>query len=109
MWTYDKALLVVRAYVDGATDGQGEIVETSTIDKPYGWVFFYQSRAFLGTGDLLQQFAGNAPVVFNRVSGEYRVTGTASPIESYLQEYEATLPAVQLEMKPQIRATKQVV
>jgi hypothetical protein len=48
-------------------------------------------------------FAGNAPVIFNRVSGEYRVTGTAHPIDRYWEEYEERLPPAELQMKPQVR------
>jgi len=103
MWTYDRALAVARAYVEGVTDGRGVLVESQTLDRPYGWVFFYQSRAFLESGDMLDAFAGNAPIIFNRLSGEYRVTGTAYPLEQYLQEYEATLAPIVLRMKPQLR------
>jgi hypothetical protein len=94
---------VVRAYVEAGTDGRGVILESQTIDRPYGWVFFYQNREYLETGNFLDQFAGNAPIIFNRVWGEYRVTGTAHDIDHYLREYEATLPALHLQMKPQLR------
>jgi hypothetical protein len=104
MWTYDKALSVIRAYVAGATDDMGVVLEDGTLDRPYGWVFFYQSRAYVETRDPMQGFAGNAPIIFNRVSGEYRVTGTARPIEDYLREYEAALPPAQLQMTPQMRS-----
>jgi hypothetical protein len=103
MWTYDKALSVARAYVEGVTDGRGVVVENQTLDRPYGWVFFYQSREFLESGNTLDAFGGNAPIIFNRLSGEYRVTGTAHPLEHYLQEYEATLAPITLQMKPQLR------
>lgn len=79
------------------------ILEHVTLDKPYGWVFFYQSRSYVLTGDPSQMLAGNAPVIFNRVSGEYHVTGTAQPIEYYLARYEATLPPAQLALPPQRR------
>jgi hypothetical protein len=42
-------------------------------------------------------------LIFNRVFGEYRVTGAAHPIEQYIEEYERGLPPAQLEMKPQVR------
>ena len=103
MWTYEKALRVVAAYVEVSTDGMGVVVESQTLDKPYGWVFFYQSRAFVESGNVLDAFVGNAPLIFNRTSGEYHVTGTARPIEDYVADYERTLPSLQLEMKPQLR------
>ena len=103
MWTYEKALAIARVYVENATDGRGVVLEDKTLDRPYGWVFFYQNRQYVETGDIQHAFAGNAPIIFNRLSGEYRVTGTAYPLEHYLQEYEATLPAIALQMKPQLR------
>lgn len=103
MWTYDKALAIARAYVDNATDGRGAILEDLTLDRPYGWVFFFQNREFIETGDLQHAFGGNAPIIFNRLSGEYRLTGTAYPLEHYLREFEATLPPAVLQMKPQLR------
>jgi hypothetical protein len=103
MWTYEQALRLVIAYVDVATDGGAIVLESETIDKPYGWVFFYQSREAVESGDPLKGYAGNAPLIFNRVFGEYHVTGTAMPIEHYIQEYERALPPTHLEMKPQLR------
>ena len=102
MWTYDKALSVIRAYVAAGTDDGGVVLEDGTLDRPYGWVFFYQTRAYLETRDRMQAFAGNAPIIFNRASGELRVTSTAHPVD--LREYEAELPFAQLQMTPQTRA-----
>ena len=103
MWTYDNALSIARAYVDAVTEGRAVVTESTVIDLPYGWVFFYQNREFLETRDPLTQLVGNAPIIFNRVSGEYRVTGTAHPVDHYLREYESTLLPVLLAMKPQVR------
>ncbi len=103
MWTYDKALRLIRAYVEIASDGRNAVMQDATLDLPYGWVFFYNSRAYLETGDDRSALIGNAPIIFNRVSGDLRVTGTAHPIEHYIREYEASLPAAQLQMKPQHR------
>ncbi len=103
MWTYEKALTVVAAYVRAVTNDQGVVMEAQTLDLPYGWVFFYQNRQYLDTGEMESLFGGNAPIIFNRVFGDYRVTGTAHGVERYLREYEATLPAVHLQLKPQLR------
>ena len=68
------------------------IVEDSTIERPWGWVFFYESRRFLDTGDSSARFAGNAPIIVERETGELLDTGTAHPVEFYLDNYEATDP-----------------
>jgi hypothetical protein len=103
MWTHDQARTVVDAYVQVVTDCDDAILDQSTLDKPYGWVFFYSTKRFVETGDPRDGLVGNAPLIFNRVTGKYRVADTAHPIEHYLNEYEAQLPAFMLEMNPQLR------
>lgn len=103
MWTHARALHVIKVYVETMSDGRDIVVESLTIDKPYGWVFFYQSRAFLESGDRMQMLLGNAPLIFDRINGEIRVTGTAYPIEHYIAEYEATLPPARLQGNPEPR------
>jgi hypothetical protein len=103
MWHHDMARRVVEKYVDVVTEGTGVILDDATLDKPYGWVFFYQSRAYIETGDESQVLLGNAPVIFNRIRGEYSVTGTAHPIEHYLSDYEAGLPPGELALPLQMR------
>jgi hypothetical protein len=79
------------------------LVDESTMDLPYGWVFFYQSRRFLETNNLLDAYGGNAPIIINRFTYELLCTGTAYPIEHFLAEYERALPPAQLQAKPQRR------
>ena len=41
------------------------VVDSHTIEKSYGWVFFYNSRKFVETGLLQYRLAGNGPVIVN--------------------------------------------
>jgi hypothetical protein len=68
------------------------VLEDETIEKPWGWVFFYQSKAYVEYGDDIEMLAGNAPIIVNRYTGELVHTGTAYDIEHYLQEYDAGFP-----------------
>ena len=54
-------------------------------------MFFYETEAFLKSGDFIDTLVGNAPYMVNRFTGELVETGTAEEIEHYIQEYEATL------------------
>jgi len=99
---FNKAAALAAAWVDITCDGQARIVRESTIAKPYGWIFFYQSIEFLDNGVVSEQLAGNAPIIVNRNTSELRVTGTAKPLEYYLEEYEKTLPPGSLERAPQL-------
>lgn len=67
------------------------ILEDVTITKDYGWVFFYQSKAYLETNSISDSLAGNAPYIVNKHSGKISETGTAQPIEKYIEDYERQL------------------
>jgi hypothetical protein len=60
------------------------LLQDQTLEEPFGWVFFYESKAYVETGELSHALAGNAPIVVLRDSGDVRVTGTAHAIDHYL-------------------------
>jgi hypothetical protein len=61
------------------------IIDELTREVDVGWVFFYQSKEYLETGNLSDCLVGNAPLVVSRHDGHVYVTGTASPVEQYLE------------------------
>jgi len=67
------------------------VLEEETIEKEWGWVFFYQSKAYLESGDFRDMLGGNAPIIINRNTGNLKHTGTAHDIEHYIKEYEFAL------------------
>jgi len=67
------------------------VINKATIEKNWGWVFFYQSSDYLNTGDIHSQLVGNAPYIVNKESGQLIETGTAQPIEDYIIAYEKAL------------------
>jgi len=91
---FEKAAALAAAWMDILCEGRARIVREFTIAKPCGWIFFYQAKEFLDNGTASSQFVGNAPITVNRNTSELRVTGTAKPLEHYLEEYEKTLPPV---------------
>jgi hypothetical protein len=64
------------------------VIDDETIERDFGWVFFYESRRFLEAGRLEDKLAGNAPYIVDRRSGVLHITGTAHPIEYYISHYE---------------------
>jgi len=98
MLTFAQASELAETWVKVTTGDRGVIIKEHTLKRPYGWVFFYTSRRFLETGETRDKFAGNAPIIVDRVNAEIRVTGTARRIERYLAEYEATIPAARMQM-----------
>ena len=103
MLTFSKARKLAETYVEVMCDGKAELVREAVIAKPYGWVFFYQSSAHLReTSNISDAFAGNAPFIVDRDSGEIRVLGTALPAETYLENFESNLPPARLYRKPEL-------
>jgi hypothetical protein len=65
----------------------GPFVITGDQEFDAGWVFFYDSQQHQETGNLYDALAGNAPIFIDRETGQARPTGTARPIEEYVDEY----------------------
>lgn len=70
-----------------------ELVDGSTLERPFGWMFFYQSSEFLRTQNHVFALAGNGGLIVSRESGHLTTTGTAMAPEYYLEQYEAQLIA----------------
>ncbi|NOK14030.1 YrhB domain-containing protein [Corallococcus exercitus] len=90
----DEARELVDAYVSRMRDRAGVelvVLEELTIERGFGWVFFYSSKQYVETGDPAFAIGGNAPLIVDRGTGELHVTGSAYPVEHYIAEYEARL------------------
>ena len=56
-------------------------------EHDFGWVYFYDGSTHVRTGDVSDAVVGNAPLIVDRTDGRLYITGTAHPIEHYLQEF----------------------
>jgi hypothetical protein len=63
------------------------IIDDLTIEKDFGWVFFYNSKAFLEKREARYMLIGNAPIIVDRESGLLYFTGTAKSIDKYIEEF----------------------
>lgn len=94
MLTCAQAKQLVQSHLDSwAAENACEvaIIDSATLERSFGWVFFYQSKEYLVTGNFLLQLAGNAPLIVNQHTGEVVVTGTAMPLDEHIALYEASL------------------
>jgi len=94
MLTRDQAKILVKNQLSSwpyAAESEVVVIDSATIERPFGWAFFYESRLYLETGEFMHRLAGNAPLIVNRFTGEVVTTGTAHPTEYYLAQYEASL------------------
>jgi hypothetical protein len=91
MLTKDEARSLAMVSILKSWDIEGDapvILDDVTIERPFGWVFFYDSAEHQRTGNFRHALAGNAPIIVNRFDGSLHLTGTARPTEEYIHDYE---------------------
>ena len=64
------------------------IVDGEPSETVHAWVFFYNTKEYLETGDFSEALAGNGPILVNKVSGEIEAFGTAVPLDELFAEYD---------------------
>ncbi|MDH3700991.1 MAG: YrhB family protein [Alphaproteobacteria bacterium] len=64
------------------------IIENETIEGNFGWVFFYETKKYLESGDFRDGLLGNAPIIVSKLDGRLHETGTAEPIEFYIENFK---------------------
>lgn len=98
MLTFEQALELAQNWCQVVSGKDCVILTKHTQKLPYGWIFFYDARAYIVSGKSKDMLLSNVPILIDRVDGEIRVLGTAKPLQSYLARYEAELPAERLQM-----------
>lgn len=89
--TRSDARAVAEKYLQAKQPTEGielVILEAETLERAFGWVFFYDSKRHIETGSFRDAIAGNAPLVVTKADGRVHETGTAHPLEHYLEEFE---------------------
>ena len=71
-----------------AADDEWMILDSETIERSWGWVFFHTSKRWHETQAIGYAVAGNAPHIVERVSGRLFQLGTSNPVEHYIGNYE---------------------
>jgi hypothetical protein len=66
------------------------IVDELTQCRRIGWIFFYESRAYLETGDVARAIGGTGPVVVTHEGNVHLLDGTR-PTQHVLHELEEDL------------------
>jgi hypothetical protein len=63
----------------------------ATIEKDYGWIFFYNTEAFLQSEDFDFALVGNVPFVVERATGAVHFLSTSPFFDIALANYEEGL------------------
>ena len=93
MISRSEAEAVASAYLQQASSSTGlelVILDNETLERDFGWVFFYDSKAHIESRSPRDVLAGNAPIIVDRNDGSVHVTGTAEPIERYIENYRSS-------------------
>jgi hypothetical protein len=89
--SFEEARQRVSRYLGRPDPYQAEPIElviVETMERPWGWVFFYDSEAHVRSGAFDDMIAGNGPILVERESGRLFLTGTAESTEHYITLFE---------------------
>ena len=90
----DKELLqIAERYLKRKGERGDENIEVmiytnDIIKKPYGNIYFYNSKEFILTGNFNKSLMGNAPFLVEKEAGRVVRFGTAAKLEDYIKSYE---------------------
>ena len=94
MLSHQDAIAIVAGEIAKMTPPEGDMLVVypeHTLERTFGWVFFWGSDLYKKTGEFRYALGGNSPFIVNRHTGAVVETGTAFPMEVYVQRYEASL------------------
>ncbi|MCW3463684.1 YrhB family protein [Chitinophaga nivalis] len=64
------------------------VVDEYTIERATYFVFFYNSKKYVETGDYSWLLLGNTPFIISKITCDIYCTGTAETIEYYMDLFE---------------------
>ncbi|HET9314496.1 MAG TPA: YrhB domain-containing protein [Vicinamibacteria bacterium] len=85
--TKEQALAIARKKLaETKPEASFEVLEKKTIEKRFGWVFFYQPRA--AATDPKAVVPGAGPLVVHRADGSTTFLSSSVPPQVAIEEYE---------------------
>jgi len=88
MISLEEARAVAVGYVRNVSSEVGTecvLVDSATQDTSSAFVFYYNTKAFLDTGNSRHALAGNGPLIVTKADGQLHACGSAERIEHYLE------------------------
>lgn len=64
------------------------ILDEKTMEKDFGWVFFYAPKKYVETGNPKYLVPGNSPIVVHRSDGSTHFLSTSVPPSRAIEVYE---------------------
>jgi hypothetical protein len=84
----DQALSIAQNVLAEDTTHDLVILKDRTVERPFGWVFFYAPRRYAETGDKQYLLPGTAPLVVLRASGATEYLPTSIPPSRAIEIFE---------------------
>ena len=85
----ERALAHMRSRpVDLPPGDELVLVDDDTLEREWGWVFFFASRRWRETGEPALRNEGAGPLIVNRFDGQVHATGTGRPSEYFVTRYD---------------------
>lgn len=90
MLTHQEMQAIAERFMKRRVDKDTEalILDEETIKKPYGNIYYFQSKEFLLTRDFNKVLTGNPPFLVEKNTGKVVSFGTRMRLENYIQAYE---------------------
>jgi hypothetical protein len=83
------ALEIARDTIKKTGPTHDFVIQTDrTIERPFGWIFFYAPRKFLDTGERRYLVPGSAPLVVYRSDGSTESLSTSLPPDKAIEGVE---------------------
>ena len=82
-----RELALKHLGIQNERESKTRILDKETLEFAFGWVFYWQSKKFLETGDIMFMYVGNAPVLVDKLKGTAQYTGTFAPTEHFIDMY----------------------
>ncbi|MGR3794835.1 YrhB domain-containing protein [Vannielia sp. SX4] len=88
--TQERAQALVEEEISSHSDHDFVIEDDRTMERTYGWIFFYNTRAFLASGDPMDTMPGTGPIVVLH-DGSVVPMPTSMPPEQAILRFEEML------------------
>lgn len=91
MITREEATRLAADHLKALGGGSGEefsLAPDHTIERATYFVFFYNTKRFLQTGEDCYRLAGNGPILVSKQDGYLHAYGTNKPVEVSIADFE---------------------
>jgi len=85
----NEARVIALLAVQALEGGDGLALFDDAVERPFGWVFRFNSKRFVETSEAASQVPGCGPLIVDRATGESVFLPTFRPAHLLINEYEA--------------------